>query len=369
MKKIVFFILMCFVCEIYCNKKLLLKTKNNHVSFDNKQNKALDSLGLPKTFLFKPKFACSCILSTAKCNGFIYGNKTHTVMFDIRITNLGLEPVSCPMGEVNCCKYNNNNNNNNMPPKPKKCGERIIASNQLKINDQSAYGAYPWHAEIIDLNNQYIGAGVIIDDSHIITVAHLVYKLENKYKIRLGKWNRTSKTEQFLEVKPLSTKIHEAFNIELLFNDIAIIKIDRKIVFHNYVNINAACLPTAIPPSGIICWTAGWGKNNFTSDKYENILKEIDLPIVDHGTCEKQFQKTRLGSDFKLDSKTFICAGGQLGKDSCTGDGGGALICQPLNGRFEIVGLTAWGIGCGQQNVPGAYVHVYNYLDWLKRNM
>ncbi|XP_043469991.1 phenoloxidase-activating factor 2-like [Leptopilina heterotoma] len=313
----------------------------------------------------KGKLDCRCISVNEKCDGFIF-EKYHTLPFsiDIRIVNLGMSPVVCSMGEVNCCK------NNLSPPSSssKKCGERKIVSNGQKV-DQAAYGAYPWHAEILNSDNKYLGGGVIIDDTHLITAAHIVANLKNNYKIRLGKYNRASQSEQFLEVKPVSTKVHEDFNSINLLNDIAIIRINQKILFDNFVNINAACLPTGIPPAGTVCWSAGWGKNNFTSNRYESILKAVDLPIVDPKTCEMQFRKTRLGADFNLDWKSFICAGGELGKDSCTGDGGGALICQPLDGRFEVVGLTAWGIGCGQKDVPAAYVHVYNYLDWINKNM
>lgn len=87
-----------------------------------------------------------------------------------------MSPVACSMGEVNCCK----NNSSSSPPSTssaKKCGERKIVSNGHKVGDQPAYGAYPWHAEILNSDNKYLGGGVIIDDSHLITAAHIVYNL------------------------------------------------------------------------------------------------------------------------------------------------------------------------------------------------
>ena len=63
----------------------------------------------------------------------------------------------------------------------------------------------------------------------------------------------------------------------------------------------------------------GWGKDMFDSkSQYQVILKEIELNMVDHKTCEDKLQGTRLGGKFQLDS-SFNCAGGEAGIDVCTG--------------------------------------------------
>jgi len=46
------------------------------------------------------------------------------------------------------------------------------------------------------------------------------------------------------------------------------------------------------------------------------ILKKVELPIVQHNTCQDVMRTTRLGKYFLLD-KSFICAGGEAGKDTC----------------------------------------------------
>lgn len=64
-----------------------------------------------------------------------------------------------------------------------------------------------------------------------------------------------------------------------------------------------------------------WGKSTFNSTSYQTILKEVSLPLVEHFTCQNQLRNTRLGPNFLLDPLSFICAGGELNKDACTGDG------------------------------------------------
>jgi hypothetical protein len=50
--------------------------------------------------------------------------------------------------------------------------------------------------------------------------------------------------------------------------------------------------------------------------RYQVILKKVDLPIVPQDACEEALRKTRLGPYFKL-HHSFICAGGDQGKDTC----------------------------------------------------
>merc|ERR1712098_148955 len=50
---------------------------------------------------------------------------------------------------------------------------------------------------------------------------------------------------------------------------------------------------------------------------------------------------------------SFMCAGGVPGKGTCTGDGGGPLMCSSYEDpdTYEQAGIVAWGIGCGDQHL------------------
>ena len=104
-----------------------------------------------------------------------------------------------------------------------------------------------------------------------------------------------------------------------------------------------------------------------------NHLKYVKLPMVDPKACETSLQNYKLGSQFKL-HESFLCAGGGKGGDTCIGDGGSPLFCL-LDGenvgvddvQYVQVGVTAWGIGCSVEGVPGIYSSVKSALSWINR--
>lgn len=51
--------------------------------------------------------------------------------------------------------------------------------------------------------------------------------------------------------------------------------------------------------------------------KYQHILKKIDLPIVPVAQCQAVLRQTALGPTYIIHD-SFICAGGEKGKDACT---------------------------------------------------
>ncbi|XP_057336402.1 phenoloxidase-activating factor 2-like, partial [Microplitis mediator] len=289
---------------------------------------------------------------------------TSAPSIDIRIVNQGTQG-GCPSGQFLCCGTSGNYLTSS-------CGIQKITNSPAQSQGIAKYGQYPWQVALLKLNNEYIGSGVLISPTHILTAAHKVVTYPNtQFKVRLGDWNGIENNEPYpyQEYNPASVKIHENFNSQSLYNDIAIIKISGIVPLDTSPHINTACLPTSMPAAGTRCWVTGWGKNAFgPTGSYQNILRQVEVPIVDQSTCENKLRNTRLGQAFILDKVSFMCAGGEIGKDACTGDGGAPLVCQSSTQQWSVVGLVSWGIGCAQ-DVPGVYVNVVNYLPWIYQNM
>lgn len=135
-------------------------------------------------------------------------------------------------------------------------------------------------------------------------------------------------------------------------------------------NIQTICLPS--PQFNIVagqeCFTGAWGKDKFEQGQTQNILRRLEVPIVPHNKCQDSFRSTRLGPYFILD-QSYMCAGGEENVDACTGDGGAPLVCAADGSRYYQAGIVAWGIGCGQKDVPGAYTDVSKFVDWIRNKM
>ncbi|XP_015599347.1 phenoloxidase-activating factor 2 [Cephus cinctus] len=301
---------------------------------------------------------CTCV-PQGSCQRF----SSSSPLIDIRIVNMG---TFCTPGFEYCCDGTGGNVIDGT------CGLRKIPATPQPTG-QASYGAYPWQAALLTTSNNYIGSGVLINSNHVLTVAHKVAAYRNGgFKVRLGEWDARSTTEQYpyQEYQVARLFIHPNFNSQNLQNDVAVIRLASNVPISSSPNINTACLPNSMPSPQTRCWVSGWGKNAFgSSGSYQSIMKEVDVPILSQTTCETQLRGTRLGQFFVLDRNSFLCAGGEMGKDACTGDGGSPLVCQNGFGAFQVVGMVAWGIGCATAGVPGIYINVVNFLSWINQQV
>merc|ERR1719410_3377930 len=263
------------------------------------------------------------------------------------------------------------------------CGRRNAHGVNGRINNpaqqyaegDTEFGEYPWQGALLkkeQYDNVYVCGGSLIDGTHLLTAAHCIkqYRPE-ELRGRLGEWDVNNDSEFFpnIEFDVLDMKIHPEYYPGNLYNDIAVIKLDGFVDFARNAHISPVCLPDAFQNfAGKRCWVSGWGKDAFgKAGSYQHVLKEVDLPVLTHFDCERKLKQTRLGADFVL-HPGFICAGGEEGKDSCKGDGGGPLVCD-VGGVWQLAGIVSWGVGCGERDVPGVYTKVGHYHTWVQEMM
>lgn len=276
----------------------------------------------------------------------------------------------------------------------KACGTQEFSPVADLGHGETSPGEFPWSCLILNQNNDFIGSCAIIPNDSankneqgvrkIITAAHKLNDVQSSdvLKVRVGEYDASGFKAPEAEVHEEYTVTrvikHPGFNPGRLSNDIALLFVDRNInLFHPYVN--TACLPSCDEQfdfqfsnsSGVRCWVAGWGKNEFDGS-FQFLQRKVDVPLVNSAQCNVDLktalngQTSGAGDRFSLD-QSEVCAGGEVGKDACTGDGGSPLVCQAKSGRWTVVGLVAWGVGCAEQ-LPGVYVRVSQFRDWIDTN-
>jgi len=206
----------------------------------------------------------------------------------------------------------------------------------------------------------------------VVTAAHKVIDFKSdpgSLIVRCGEWDTQTEGEPLEHQDRSVTTIvtHPEFNSRNLGNTIGLLFVaeDFKLDHH----INSICLPDFQETfdTSRDCYVKGWGKDVFGKEgQYQVVLKEVGLPMVTDDQCLTWLRATRLGRRFRLDP-SFVCAGGEAGKDACRGDGGGPLVCPKKDdpSRYVQVGIVAWGIGCGEAEVPGVYTSVAEQVCWI----
>lgn len=189
----------------------------------------------------------------------------------------------------------------------------------------------------------------------------------------MGEWDtQTSNEPQPHQDRAVYEVVyHKDFYKGGLFNDVALLFLSEPVDM-THDNVGVICLPPQNHNFDYSrCFASGWGKDVFgQSGQYQVILKKVELPIVPSQQCQDSLRTTRLGPRFNL-HQSFICAGGEAGKDTCRGDGGSPLVC-PIAGtqdQYYQAGIVAWGIECGQNGIPGVYANVAAFRSWIDENL
>ncbi|XP_066565809.1 mannan-binding lectin serine protease 1 isoform X2 [Amia ocellicauda] len=238
-------------------------------------------------------------------------------------------------------------------------------------------GVSPWIA-MLSRNGLPFCGGSLIGDRWIVTAAHCLHQplgeenpvlrsshivAASSFQIILGKYRtkRKDDTEQTFEAKNII--LHPAYQSTTFEFDIALLELTKPANLNNY--IIPVCLPDNSEASslreGDMVVVSGWGKQFLR--RLPDSLMEIEIPIVDHKTCESGYD--RLNQKVTED---MLCAGEKEGgKDACQGDSGGPMVTlNRQTSRWFLAGIVSWGDGCGANDRYGVYSDVTRSMAWIR---
>ncbi|XP_073511167.1 granzyme A-like [Phyllobates terribilis] len=203
--------------------------------------------------------------------------------------------------------------------------------------------------------------GALIKPNWILTAAHCNF-VNTSYAI-LGA-HRLQDTQEQQQIRIKRGITYPCYEKDLGINDLQLLQLEKPAKLNTFVSL----LPLPKNEENIaarkICSTAGWGKTDLKKRTLSDVLREVNLAIIDNKICKKEYSKKK-----QLITDSMMCAGAPNKKhkaDTCAGDSGGPLIC---DGKY--VGLISFGTSdCGNPKFPGVYTRLTNnYLKWIRNTI
>ncbi|XP_037805319.1 serine protease grass-like [Lucilia sericata] len=257
-------------------------------------------------------------------------------------------------------------------------GDRVAGGNETDLAE------YPWMALIrYDApGDEFKCGGSLISNRYVLTATHCVNKgIYPAIGVRLGEHDLSTNPDcRQKGRKKVCSPVVEDFGIEKIIthprynerrriNDIALIKLDRKVDFKKH--IKPVCLPITKPSYEIesnAFTIAGWGATEKSTRSL--VLLKAQVLGQSRSVCQNVFSSFSIEINLK-----HICAGDlKTGRDTCRGDSGGPLVGFNTYSdvkRFIQYGVVAsGGIACNlEQGFPGIYTNVLTYLPWITNNI
>jgi len=282
-----------------------------------------------------------------------------------------------------------------LPTKPADSESSIL---KKIVGGSRAYPfSHPWTAMFLKREGEkvFVCGASIICNQWLVTAAHCMNRqtkntnqpdLDTRfYEVHVGRYMGADYTpgkqvQKFIGHDGIDRIVlHENFTSGvtrgIITNDIALIRLTRPIEFNHFVQ--PVCLPAKPTRQDSILWATGWGDTRFQGPSNKN-MKQIGVKVLNETACDEQV------TGFKEERpQGVVCAGGELGQDTCTGDSGGPLVGPKLEVvtknrvrrhryRWQLFGLTSIGSpSCNTRKVdrqPAIYTNVHYFKDWISRH-
>lgn len=255
--------------------------------------------------------------------------------------------------------------------------DRIVGGNISDIYD------FPWMVALLYAKEDgsdvgFRCGGTLISKRFVLTAAQcLNIKGYHLLKARLGEWRVSTAvdcvqdtdsgrvcSDEVVDLGFTERIQHPFFSLRSGNNDIALLKLEKKVPFTDF--IRPICLPPPDlpePKEGTLMDIAGWGITE--EGKQSDYKLKVQIPMLSNERCKQVY------TNYSHVNPNQACAGGEDGKDACYGDSGGPLMTTFKkkdvldDDQWYQEGIIYRGIGCGRKNVPSLYTRISRYSKWI----
>ncbi|XP_047105975.1 transmembrane protease serine 9-like [Schistocerca piceifrons] len=175
--------------------------------------------------------------------------------------------------------------------------------------------------------------------------------------------------------------VHPNLTVARGYPDLALVRITRPLPYKEQiqpVSLPAGGVDTEYDlPSGRRCYVAGWGVTGPETTNARTaialvtglcviedllytlpLLQKVTMPLLSFKDCVKKYPWAK---DLLVE-KEHICTLSIEGKDACSGDAGGPLVCDGF-----MVALVSTGVGCATNTNPTIYSRTDTHMHWIVR--
>ena len=218
-------------------------------------------------------------------------------------------------------------------------------------------------------------SGTLISKNFALTAAQcLDIKGFNLIKVRLGEWmisrnidcaenteTETVCSDAVIDLKIVEQISHPFFNSRTGSNNIALLKLEKKVSFTDF--IRPICLPPPDlpePKDGTLMEISGWG---ITEEGQQSDYKlRAQVPVFSNKKCKQMLKNDSYVNSYQACAEE---------KNACRGDAGGPIMSTFK--KKDILDDEQWyqegilfkGIGCDPINEPTLYTRICRYSKWI----